>query len=72
MVSRVAGLEWSKVDKYRRKRGLRGKIIAKCIDCSYDSLDTGTWRQQVEKCGCPDCPLYNVRPLPIGVKHEDN
>jgi len=72
MVGRVSGLEPRLIDKYRRRSGLKGKIIAKCIDCSYDELDVGTWRQQVEKCGCPDCPLYNVRPLPIGGKYENH
>ena len=70
------GRTWQEVDslvaRHRQKRGLRGKITAKCIECSYDPLDKGTWRQQVEDCRVPDCPLYDVRPLPRGVKHEDN
>ena len=39
-------------------------IDSKCRDCIYDPLDRGTWRQQVELCGCSDCPLYEYRPLP--------
>ena len=69
----MVGRSWQDVAtlvaKHTQRRGFKSKITAKCIDCSYDPLDTGTWRQQVEKCGCPDCPLYDVRPLPDGVKH---
>lgn len=45
-------------------RSLRKAINEKCRDCSYDRMDKGTWRQQVEDCRCPDCALYTVRPLP--------
>ena len=37
-------------------------IEAKCKDCSYDPLDDGTWRQQVERCELTDCALWNYRP----------
>ena len=37
-------------------------IEAKCKDCSYDPLDDGTWRQQVERCEITDCALWNYRP----------
>jgi hypothetical protein len=43
---------------------LRDRINKKCRDCSYDELDVGGWRQQVERCEMPDCPLYPVRPTP--------
>ena len=52
------------IEKNAKKAGLRGKINAKCIECSYYSLDKGNWRQQVQNCNTPTCPLYDVRPLP--------
>jgi hypothetical protein len=51
------------IEKYRNKAGLKGKIIAKCIDCSVDPADKGNWRQQVMACNCPACPLYEIRPI---------
>ena len=50
------------VEKHTEKAGLRGKIDAKCIECIYDPYQEGSWRFQVEKCTCLDCPLYSVRP----------
>ena len=49
---------------------LRKAINAKCKECIYDKLGEGTWRQQVEKCSSPSCPLYPVRPKskPVKVK----
>lgn len=45
------------------KKGFRGKINAKCIECVYDPYSTnGTWRQQVELCTSSQCPLYPIRP----------
>lgn len=38
-------------------------IDEKCKDCIYDPLAGGTWRQQVENCTSPDCPLYPYRPI---------
>jgi len=40
---------------------LRIAIDAKCKDCLYDPAERGGWRQQVEACGCTDCPLFAVR-----------
>ena len=37
-------------------------IEAKCKECTYDELDEGTWRQQVEQCEITDCALYLYRP----------
>jgi hypothetical protein len=37
-------------------------IAMKCKDCSYDELDVGTWRQQVEQCEITDCALWAYRP----------
>jgi hypothetical protein len=45
-------------------------INAKCRDCRYDPLDQGTWRQQIENCGCPDCPLYEYRPISIAANQR--
>ena len=37
-------------------------IDAKCKDCIYDPEDSGTWRQQVERCELIECSLWNYRP----------
>ena len=50
--------------------GLRSRIDAKCRECVYDPLDKGTWRKQVENCTSPNCPLFDVRPLPIKKKSK--
>jgi hypothetical protein len=44
------------------KRTRQQAINAKCKDCIYDHLAGGTWRDQVERCGGTDCPLYPHRP----------
>tara|TARA_R110002096_G_scaffold436071_1_gene666831 strand:+ start:6910 stop:7125 length:216 start_codon:yes stop_codon:yes gene_type:complete len=49
------------IDRLISKPGLRGRIDAKCVDCIYDDLQPGTWRQQVDKCTSPLCPLFDVR-----------
>ena len=42
---------------------LRAAINAMCKACIYDPIGgRGTWRQQVEACTAPRCPLYAVRP----------
>jgi len=46
-----------------RKGGFRGKVNAKCIECIYDDRTEGNWRQQVQGCTSPACPLYAVRPV---------
>jgi len=51
---------------------LRKAINAYCKECSYDSLEPGTWLQQVTLCNTQNCPLWNVRPktssaIPISV-----
>ena len=44
---------------------LRSAIDAMCKSCIYDPLSgLGTWREQVSKCSCRLCPLYDVRPAP--------
>ena len=48
-------------------RSLRAAINAKCKECIYDpGSGGGTWRQQVEACTSPKCPLYPVRPVSEG------
>ena len=42
-----------------------------CKDCTYDSMDKGTWREQVQSCNIKRCPLFNFRPLVTGSKRED-
>ena len=43
---------------------LRKSINAMCRECIYDSNGGGgTWRQQVEACTSPKCPLFAVRPV---------
>ena len=48
-----------------KKLPLRKLIDLMCQDCSYDNLDVGTWRQQVERCTATGCPLYKARPRRI-------
>ena len=48
---------------YTGKRLTRQQAIeAMCRECTYDELDEGTWRMQVERCELSDCPLYQYRP----------
>ena len=49
---------------------LRKSVNEMCKQCIYDKLDTGTWREQVEKCGCEACPLYEVRPLTMATVNK--
>ena len=51
------------VREVSRRPSLRAAINAFCRYCIHDPKSgTGTWRQQVEACPSPDCPLYPVRP----------
>ncbi len=50
------------IDRLAKKGGLRALVDAKCCDCAYDELVTGTWRKQVENCFSVDCPLFSARP----------
>ena len=48
-------------------------IEMKCKECVYDPIGgKGSWREQVKNCQGNACPLYVVRPLPVGEKHADN
>ena len=58
------------INRLVKKRGLRGKLDAKCVECIYDPYQLGTWRKQVENCTSPTCPLYSVRPKSKGGKHD--
>ena len=50
------------IAKQAGKAGMRGKINAKCIECIYDPHSgVGSWKQQIEACTSPNCPLYSVR-----------
>jgi len=51
-----------------KKLSLRAAINAKCKECIYDKQDKGNWRQQVERCTSPKCPLFAVRPVSGGEK----
>jgi len=44
---------------------LKRCIEMKCKDCSYDPMDVGTWRDQVERCVVRSCPLWEVRPMTV-------
>lgn len=44
---------------------LKKAIDAKCKACCYDPMDTGTWREQSERCVVKSCPLWEVRPITI-------
>jgi hypothetical protein len=45
-------------------------VEAMCKSCIYDALEPGTWREQVQDCLCTDCPLYELRPVPIQVQRS--
>ena len=42
---------------------MRQAINAMCRDCIFDPMDRGNWRQQVEACTTPSCPLFELRPV---------
>lgn len=48
----------------------KNAIEQHCKDCNFDPLDTGTWRQQVEKCTQTRCSLYEYRPLPRSTSED--
>jgi len=39
-------------------------IDAKCVECIFDPLEDGTWRQQVKACDIESCALHPYRPMP--------
>ncbi len=47
------------------RQSLRKAIDATCKSCIYDELSgLGTWREQIARCTCTDCPLWPVRTGP--------
>ena len=44
---------------------LRKAINDKCRECIYDPYAKGAWREQVEACTSPVCPLFPVRPMSL-------
>lgn len=58
-----------------RRPGLRARVDAKCIDCTYDEAAPGSWRAQIDACAVTACPLWAVRPRRSGLPGsvtEDN
>ena len=53
------------------RNGFRARVDAKCVDCIYDECAPGNWRQQVEACASPDCPLWDIRPKSSAQKEPD-
>jgi hypothetical protein len=51
--------------KHASKSGLRGKINANYIDCTYDPNVVGSWTKQVDYLTRYSCSLYPVRPTTI-------
>lgn len=51
---------------------LRNAVNVMCKYCIYDPYDKGTWREQVDKCTSPKCPLFNVRPKPLRSNLNEN
>ncbi len=47
---------------------LRNAINEMCSQCIYDKQQEGGKLQQIAKCSSISCPLFNVRPLPKGIK----
>lgn len=41
---------------------MRQAINEKCKDCTYDSAEPGTWREQVGNCTIRSCSLWPLRP----------
>jgi hypothetical protein len=41
---------------------MRKAINAMCKGCIFDPVAGGQWRQQVEACTSPECPLFELRP----------
>lgn len=61
------GLEAARKAPRAKSVKWRAAVDAKCKDCIYDPLSgLGTWRQQVEGCTSPQCPLYPIRPVARG------
>ncbi len=61
----VRDLRQEAIDRLLKNPTPMRSIAAKCCECIYDPEgSSGTWRQQVEECTAPTCPLYHLRPKP--------
>ncbi len=49
---------------------LRRAINAMCKACIYDSYQPGNWKQQVQACTSPRCPLFPDRPTSSSEKGQ--
>jgi len=49
-------------EMFSKSVGLRARVNAHCVSCTYDDQVNGTWRQQIEACAVTECPLHSVRP----------
>jgi hypothetical protein len=57
----------SELNKKKKHTTLRQAVKAHCKACIYDEHNGGTWLDQVTKCTCKDCDLYEWRPMKKGV-----
>lgn len=58
------------IQKFSKQKGYKGKVWAKCVECIYDPMSTGSWVAQVTECTDTGCPLYSVRPTRKDVPDE--
>lgn len=47
---------------HKPRLSLRAAIDSMCKSCLYDPNEPGRWREQIDRCTAPRCPLYSVRP----------
>jgi hypothetical protein len=59
------------IERELKKAGYKAKIRAFCCHCIFDPYQEGTWLKQVENCTSFDCPIYSVRPMPVGKTHGE-
>lgn len=60
------------LDRLTKTNSLRNRINAKCCECIYDPVATGTWRKQIQDCTAYKCPLYPIRPTSNYSQEADN
>jgi len=53
-----------------KKPSAQKAINEMCFRCLHDPLAAGRPRAQVAACTAPSCPLFHLRPLPVGQHHE--
>ena len=67
------GLEAARKAPRKKRESMRKAIDDMCKQCIYDPYSgAGTWRQQVEGCTSPSCPLFNLRPKAEGSSHRES